>query len=789
MWSSYAKILLSNRKTFLTGLVLLTVVMAYFGKDAKISNDFSKVIPENHYIKKEFRQFQEEFGQDGNILLIGTEDKKLFDLDFYNHWYDLGKSIEELEYVEQVLSVAHCSVLKRDTVNDRFNVEQLVKEKPGTQQEVDSLRQAFLKLPFYEGLLYNPESGAGLMAVTINKDILMDKRGVQTTKKIIAEADQFAGTQNDGLHYSGLMYLRLLRHTEIVNDMKTTLILAVLMAALILWLLFRSFRTMLFPMFVVLIGIAVALGAIVLLGFEISILTGLIPPLVVVVSVPDCVYLINYYHIELQKHGNKHKAIETSIEKIGYVIFFANLTTAIGFSVFAFSSSVILREFGIIAGIVIATLFVVAIILVPILLSYFPIPQGRHINHLKANAFNGFLDTLVEWTAKKGKQIQWGTALLVLIALIGIVQIKARGYLFDDVPKDSKAYSNLKFFERHFEGVLPFEIVIDSKKKKGITTSANLKRLDKVSRIFEKDTAFTRPISLVEGLKFATQAFYKNSPEHYKLPNQFDRGFVYKFLSRMEEGKSKNLFASFSDSLQQKARISMQMKDVGSHRFPQILDSIQTQMTSIFDTSKYDITYTGSSLISYRGYNFLVNGLVSSVLLAFLLISLVVAFIFRSPKMILIALLPNIIPLLITAGMMGYFDIYLKPSTVLIFSIAFGISVDFTIHFLAKYRLELALQKNDIAQAIATSLHETGRSMIYTAIILFFGFIVFITSGFEGTLYMGILTSFTIIVALMTNLLLLPSILMNFYKPVQTVPEIPKILEDNEKVVEKEVGV
>ncbi len=762
MWQRLAKFILHRRVPILIGIILLVIGSAYLASQVRMSYRMDNVIPQDHPQQQIFKDFRAQYGEDGNMFLIGIDDKRLFELDFYNEWYALGESLKKVEGVEGILSVAHATTLLKDTANTNFKPAVLAKAPARSQLEVDSLKALFLSLPFYDGRIHNAESGASVMGVTINDEVLNTKVRIKVMGEVLALTDAFAAKNQVDLRYSGLPYLRIIRATSIRQDIIFTAFLSVVITAFLLLILFRSFKTMLLPMTVVLIGLLTSLASIVLLGYEITILTGLVPSLIVVISVPDCVYLINSYHHELKKHGDKQRALETSIEKIGYILFFANLTTAIGFTVFAFMDSELLQEFGVIAGLNIALLFFVAVFLIPTLLSFMKVPNEQQLSHIDSTGFHGILERLVNWVSHRKTSIQVVAFLIGLITIGGIYQIKARGYLFDDVPKTSKEYKDLKFFEQHFKGTLPLEIVVDTRKKSKATKSSTLKRLDKVQALFAEDTLFGKPLSMAEGMKFASQAFYNGKPAYYKMPNSYDNNFITKYLAKTKGDGSTDLFSRFTDSTQQVARISIPMADVGSHEFPAMLDTLEQKVGKIFKADKYDVKFTGTSMVSYVGYNYIVNGLIGSVSLAFILIACVVSYVFRSWKVIMVALVPNMLPLLVTASLMGYFDIFLKPSTVLIFSVAFGISVDFTLHFLAKFRLERQLSGKSIEEAVHTAVRETGRSMIYTALILFFGFSVFFTSSFEGTFYLGLLTSVTIITALLSNLILLPSILMRF---------------------------
>ncbi len=761
MWQLLAKFIIKNRLPLVILLGLSTIVMAFFAKDARLDYNFAKIIPKDNPIYQEYLQFRKQFGDDDNRLMIGWQSKDMFQQNVLNDGFEMGNTIKKVDGVEGVLSLMHAFKIGKDTTKKSFVIQPAMDAIATSQQAADSIKAQLHGLPFYEGLLYNKKNDVYLMAVSINPEWLDSKRRVEVVNNILKNTNNFGQRHNIEMHYSGLPYLRTFRTTELVGELRMFLALSVIMAFVILLLLFRAPYILLFPASIVTVGLLWFLGLVVLFGFKMTILTALIPPLIVVISVPNCVYMINRYHAEMRAHGDKEKALAITVERIGLVVFFANLTTAIGFSVFAFMRSSLLHEFGLVSGLSIAMLFVASIILVPAILSWLPAPKEKHMAHLDVSMFKGVVGFFKNIVTNHSKVVQGLAALLLFVAIFGVIQLQVRGYIFDDVSEGSQEYKDLKFFEKHLNGVLPFDILVDTKKKKGATQNKTLRRLNEVQDIFAKDPLFSRAISIAEGLKFINQGFYGGKAKYYDLPSSRDKAFIYKYLKNMEgKGGSNDLLNAFTDSTQQVARISVQMADVGSDRFGIVLDSVRNRVSTVLDTTKYDITYTGTSLVAIEGYNYLVKGLVSSVLFAFLLIALVIGLLFKRIKMLLIALIPNAIPLMVTAAIMGYFNIFLKPATVLIFSIAFGISVDFTIHFLAKYRQELQYHGGNAYDAVMAAIDETGLSMVYTAIILFFGFFIFTASNFQGTFYMGLLTSITIIVALFANLILLPVILV-----------------------------
>ena len=763
MWITVAKFILRFRLVLLLLILLITAFMGYHAGGIRLTYSFPKILPATHPQFLQYNEFKATFGEDGNVMVIGLQTDRMFEQDVFNDWYALGNEVEAMEGIEGVLSIPHSFKVQKNKEEKKFDIVPLVAGKVTDKTIMDSLKTAFYEMPFYKGLIYNPETKASLMAIQFEQKLLDSKQRIDFVNRIIQKAEVFSDKHHINLHYSGLPYIRSFQVTKISEELITFLVLASLLIGLVLFILFRSLPTVIFPLIVVMISVIWAVGSLALFEYEVSVLTGLIPTLIVVIGIPNCVYFLNKYHEEFRKHGSRLRALTSMIVRIGHVTFFANLTTAIGFGVFALMDSQLLREFGIVAGLNIAGTYLISLIVIPIIFSYLPNPKSTQTKHLDSKFLNRLLEKLVDWTAKYKGFIQLGTLGLLVVCVIGLLQLKSEGYLFDDVSHEAKEYKDLKFFERNFKGVMPFDVVIDTRKKGGVTKLSFMKKLDKVHKIFEKDSLFSRPISLIDGIKFANQAYYNGKEKYYDLPSNLESSFIFKYLANSGESDN-NVLKTLTDSLQQKARISVNMADVGSKKFPEVIKELKPKIEAVLDTSRYGITYTGTSLIALEGYNYLVNGLIYSVLLAFLLIALIIAYLFRSIKMLLIALLPNLIPLLVTASLMGYFNIALKPSTVLIFSVAFGISVDFTIHFLAKYRMELLSHNQTVEQAVKHSIQETGYSMVYTALILFCGFIIFSWSEFTGTYFLGVLTSITLVVALIANLVLLPSVILSVHQ-------------------------
>lgn len=758
MWQVIARLLIRYRLWFLVLLLAVTAFMFYHAREVQMTYSNPQIIPVSNPKYANYMAFKRQFGEDGNVLVLGIRSDSLFTPEVFYAWQQLTRHVGRVAGVEQVLSVGKAYGLRRDTVRKQLVSFPLFPEYRLSQQQLDSLKQAFEQLPFYRGLLYNPETGATLMAVRIQSQRLNSKAREAIVQRILDYGELFSDQTGIPVHYSGMPLIRTVMTTRIADEMKLFLLLAAVVTLLVLLAVLRSGYAVVVSLLVVAIAVVWTLGTIHWLGYQITILTGLIPPLVVVISITNCIYLLNKYHLEYVKHGNQVKALARMVEKIGLATLFTNLTAAIGFGVFYFTKSQILKEFGLVAGLNIAAIFVISIILIPGFYSYVPEPKPRHVNYLDLRWLRLVMRWLEHLVFYRRKWIFLVTGAVVVLALVGIMRLKTTGFIVDDIPHHDRVYTDLKFFEQHFRGVMPFEILVDTRKKGGVLQSARLKKIEQLQDSLALFAELSRPLSVVEGIKFARQAYFDGGPEAYRLPNELERPFLLSHLGGARD--TSRLLAAFVDSARQVARVSLAVADIGTRKMDTLLQRIQPMVTAIFDTTAYRITLTGASVVFLEGNRYIIDGLTHSLLLAFLLIALCMGYLFQSWRMIVFSLIPNLIPLIITAGLMGFFHIPLKPSTVLIFSIAFGIAIDNAIRFLAKYQQELHRHQWDISRTVSVALHEAGISIIYTSVILFFGFIIFTLSHFGGTFYLGLLTSVTLVVAMVNNLLLLPSLLL-----------------------------
>lgn len=760
-WDTVARIILRNRLVILILILGATIFLATKWKDMRFSYTEANLLPENHPVNQEYQHFLDKFGEEGNLIVLGIQDSSLFTPDVLNRWNALSDSLNRYDEVALSVSLQDLKLLKKKDNPKRFEFDPFISKKVTSTTEANLYKkQLFDSLPFYEGLIYNRKSGAVRSAIYLKKDIVnTPARKTFILDHLIPLIENFEAATGVNVRASGMPYIRTLNSKNIIDEIGIFVGGALLVTSLIFFFFFRSYRATLIAMLTVMIGVMWAFGFLGLLGYEITVLTALIPPLIIVIGIPNCIFLINKYQQEYKKHGNQVKALQRVITKVGNATLMTNITTASGFATFILTKSSLLKEFGVVASINILAIFLLSLLIIPIMYSYMTPPKERHLKHLGKSWIESFVNWMENMVRHRRVTIYIVSLSLLIVSMIGMSQIRVSGSLLEDMPQNTTFYGDIKFFENQFEGIMPLEILIDTKRPKGVLKLPTLKRMDELSKTISEIPELSKPISIVNLVKYSKQAFYNGSPKYYQIPTSNERNFILPYASSFDN--KNGLMDSYVDSTGQYARMTTFMQDIGTDRMEKVENNLNTKINALFPKENYEVTLTGKALVFQKGTDYLVNNLIISLSLAILLISLFMAWMFRSFKMILISLIPNLLPLVITAGLMGFLGVPIKPSTILVFSIAFGISVDDTIHFLAKYRQELMKTGWKIKTSVYSSVRETGRSMFYTSIVLFFGFSVFMVSSFGGTIAMGGLVSATLMFAMFANLLLLPSLLLS----------------------------
>jgi len=798
MWDWLANFILRNKITLLLLIGGLTVFMGYEAKHDTIAYNFTQLLPSDDSAWVDYQNYQQQFGPDGTVMIAGMQADSLYaNLAMFNDWYALDRAIKHTGGIENVMSVASLyNVVQNDSLN-KITLTNLLSKKPTTLQQLDSIKKTIFRLPFFENFIYNKRMGSTLMLITFKENEVNTIRRIAIVDSVKAQMDAFGAKYHLTMHYSGMPYIRTIISRKIMNEMLMFMALAILVTSLILLFIFRSLYLVIFPLLVVIMGVIWSAALINLFDYQITVLTGLIPPLIIIIGVPNCILLLNKYHTEYRAHGNKAIALQQMVSKIGISLFLANITTAIGFAVFCSTHSAVLVQFGLVASLGAMCTFLISLFLIPIIFSFLPAPKIKHTSHLDRTYTVSILTKVNHLVHNRRKTIYGLVIISILISVYGISKIKALGYVVDDLPKNDPIYADMHYFENCFGGVLPMEIEVDSRQPKGIFSESGktLYKMERLQRMLKGYAIFSRPLSVVEGLKFATQALHEGDPKYYIMPSQSD---LQSISQDLQDAKGKqSLVKAFLDSTKQYACIDLFMQDIGSEKMKDVLTAIIPRADSIFNYSsatqswlpkdkRYKVTFTGTSLIFSKGNDYLVKNLIESVLLAIILVSLIMYLLFMSARMVLIATIPSLIPLAITLGLMGFFNVHLKPSTILIFSIAFGISSDGTMYFLTKYKQDMRKYNLSISEIVSLVIKETGVSMIYTALILACGFMIFIFSGFGGTRALGILVSVTLLMAYSSNLIVLPSFLLSLEKRMNQKEELKSSSQIDFNLLEEE---
>ncbi|MDD3004890.1 MMPL family transporter [Flavobacterium sp.] len=776
-WALLARLVLRNRVSILISVVLITIFLALQWKNIKFTYTEANLLPDNEVASIEYNAFLEKFGEEGNLIIIGSKNDSLFTPEIFKNWSNLMQQLKENKSVDLVLSIDNLQKLQKNDSLQTFELKPFlnpskVNDAQYLENKVSELRN---DLPFYEGLLFNKKSG------TIRGAIYLDKKIVNTAERkdfvleILNPAiEKFELENKINLHISGMPYIRTMSTETIKGEIGLFIGASLLITSLLFFFFFRSFRATLISIIIVIIGVMWSFGILGLFNYEITILTALVPSLIIVIGIPNCIFLTNKYHQEYKVHKNKAKALQRVTTKIGMATLITNVTTAIGFGTFVTSNNQLLIEFGIVTAINIFALFFLCLFVIPIFHSYIPAPIERHLEHLDRGSVRRFMDWILRNVKSNRTKIYIVVSILALISLGGVLQMRITGSIIEDMPKKTEFFSDILFFENEFDGIMPLEIVIDTKRKKGVMKLTTLEKMERFETEIQKIEGLSKPLSVVNLVKYAKQAYYNGNPDFYELPTRQEQSFILSYVKNTAKDSKENILKSYVSDDGRWARITTFMRDDNGENMPLIEAQIQKVAHEIFPSENFDVSITGKSIVFQRGTNYLLDNLLSSLAFAFFLTALLIGFMFRSLKMVLVALIPNLLPLVMTAGIMGYLGIPLKPSTILVFGIAFGLSVDDTVRFLSQYREELRNNKWKIKKSVYATFNDAGLSMFYTSIVLFFGFSVFMLSSFGGTIALGGLVSITLCFGMLSNLMLLPALVLTMNKSLANKQELPE---------------
>ena len=766
-WEYIARLILTYRITILIAITAITIFLGFQWRNLNMTYTEANLLPKKHIVNQQYDDFLSKFGEEGNLIVIGFQDPNFFTPKAFAEWNELMLGLKSSKNVELVVSISDLKKLQKDTIAQKFELVPLIDSNQiKNQAYLQNIKsELFNNLPFYEGLLFNKKSGSIRSAIYLKKEIVNTaERKIFIIETLLPKIEKFEKNTGIDLRVSGMPYIRTINAENMKGEIGLFIGAALLITSLIFFFFFRSYRATFISIFILIFGVMWSFGTLGLFNYKITILTAIIPPLIIVIGITNCIFLINKYQQEIKLHQNQAKALQRVISKIGVSTLMTNLTTAAGFATFMITGNELLYEFGLVTSINVITVYLLTLLIVPIMYSFMPMPKEKHLYHLSKN----YLSTVLGWVEKvvktKRTYIYTVYVLLLVFSVVGVMQMKVSGSLIGEMPKSASFFKDILFYEKEFNGVMPLEIMINTKHKKGVMKLSTMKKMDELQKTIEQIPELSKPVSVVNLVKYSKQAFYNGNPEYYELPTSQEQAFILSYAKNATKNTKDNLMKSYVDSTGQYARITTYMKDIGTKDMAKIEGKLRIKIEEIFPKDRYEVTLTGKALVFQKGTTYLINNLIESLLFAILLIAGLMAYMFRSAKMIFVSVITNILPLCITSGLMGYLGIPLKPSTILVFSIAFGISVDNAIQFMAKYRHDLKMNNGKIKKSVFSALQETGVSTFYTSIVLIFGFAIFTLSSFSGTVALGGLISCTLLFAMFANLLVLPALVLTFEK-------------------------
>jgi predicted RND superfamily exporter protein len=766
-WELVARIILKNRVAIIIAILALTLFLGWQWRNLSMTYAEANLLPKKHVVNQQYDDFLNKFGEEGNLIVIGFKDDTFFTPKAFAAWSELMNGLKSAKEVDLVVSLNDLKKLEKDTVAQKFTLRPLIDQSQiGNTAYLQKIKyELFNQLPFYEGLLFNKQTGSIRSAVYLKKSIVNTAaRKTFILEDLIPKIEKFEKTTQIDLRVSGMPYIRTINAQNMRGEISLFIGAALLITSLIFFLFFQSYRATFISICILLLGVVWSFGTLGFLHYKITILTAIIPPLIIVIGITNCIFLINKYQQEIKLHNNQAKALQRVISKIGVSTLMTNLTTAAGFATFMITGNDLLFEFGLVTSINVITVYLLTLLVVPIVYSFMPLPKEKHLYHLSKNYISWLLDRVENLVKSKRSRIYTVYILLLIFSVIGVCQMKVSGSLIGEMPKNASFFKDILFYEKEFNGVMPLEIMIDTHHKKGVMKLSMMKKMDELQQTISTIPELSKPVSVVNLVKYSKQAFYNGNPDYYELPTSQEQAFILSYAKNATKNTKDNLMKSYVDSTGQYARITTFMKDIGTEEMAKVEKKLKAKTDIIFPKDRYEVTLTGKALVFQKGTTYLIDNLIESLIFAILMIAGLMAYLFRSFKMVMASVITNILPLCITSGLMGYFGIPLKPSTILVFSIAFGISVDNAIQFMAKYRHDLIQNNGKVRKSVFSALRETGISTFYTSVVLIFGFAIFTLSSFSGTIALGGLISCTLLFAMFANLLVLPALVLTFEK-------------------------
>ena len=742
----FGDIILAAPGSVITGLVLLTFLAIYPASQIRTDFNLEGFYPEEDPVIEDYDLLEEEFGRDDNTFLIGFQSDSMISPAVLKDIESLTKEFEDIQFIESVRSLTNSQQI--NNVNDRLTFSDYITEIPENENELLRLKQQLTDDPFLKGALINESGNTTALMLRIDEEQNTYPNRNLIIKEIDSILEGYSGSYE--FHKSGIPFFR----NQYVNLLNGEIIIYIgfssVLIILLLWYLYRSIWGVLFPMIIVWTTLLFTLAIVHLTGGYLEIMSTTIAPILLCVGVADSIHMISKYDDAREKGTSKRSSIIEMLTTLGSATFLTSVTTAIGFASLLSSTVMPMAKFGLYTAIGVLLAYVITIFFLPVALSK---SKKERVFNEKSGSFYPLISrTLNKITALN--RLHYRKILIVgfigtLVIFTGVRHVDVNGKVFDDLGEDTELMQDSNFFSQQLTPQFPLEFIINTGAEDGALDHDLIKRIaDLEDYLLEYEE-----IERVAGYHLLIEEVHRLlSNSENILPDDDATIAQYTLLLEINDAPMLGRLVNFNYS---KLRATAFTEDVGSKRINEMRDSISVYLSENFPNE--EITLTGTTILSADLTNKIVYSLAWSILIAVLAISIIMTLLFRNLYMVIISLIPNLIPLLAIAGVMGYFNVDIKPSTAVIFTIALGIAVDDSIHYLARFRIE-HMRTGALFASVTTTTVQTGRAIIVTSLILIAGFGTLITSAFTSTAMMGILVCSTIAAALVSDLFILPSL-------------------------------
>ncbi len=768
--------------------ILLLGIIAFLAAypALQITTDFNLegFYPQDDRVIEDYRFLEDEFGRDDNTILVGFEAGDIFDPQVLRDIREITVRLEEIPEVSAVNSIWNARQMTN--IDDRLEFDpyldpdRLAETGRIAESGLRQIRQNMLDDPFVTGFLINPAGTATAFTIEIDDR----ENNYEVRNRVIAAMNGILAPYDYDFRISGIPYFR----NQYVNYLNDEIIIYIVISSLLiiflLWLLYRSALGVLLPMLIVWTTLLMTIALMQLTGGYLEIMSSTIAPILLCVGVADAVHMISKYDDAKLQGLSKKKSILEMLMTLGSATFLTSITTAIGFATLASSSVVPMQRFGLYTALGVLIAYLITIIFLPAALRLSSRQkvfneQGSRIYP----AVGRFLEKISRINKKHHRKVIAVTGVITLVVGAGMVHLKVDGRVFDDINEDSRLIQDSRFFSEKLAPPFPMEFIFNTGEEEGVFDPGFIASLAE----FEAWLADFDEVQRVTSFHTVVNQIHKvmNPGSEAEYPESASLVAQYILLLEMNESENLDRIVDFG---YQTARFTVLIEDAGSYRVNQMRDAIDDYLAGHFG-GQVETTITGTTILSANLTEMIVWSIAWSILLAITAIALIMAFLFRNPMLTFISMIPNLIPLVIIAGVLGWLGLDIRPSIAVIFTVALGIAVDDSIHYLARFRIEY-MRSGDMEGSLRKTTVKTGRAIIITSIIIVAGFGSLLTSTFTSTVLMGLLVCITILAALMADLLLLPSLFywirpkLSFTKgappePSQSVIESPQELESH----------